>query len=141
MAAASPKGMVRRSMRQGLSDPETFEEFVAEKVEADTANFVLSDFSIAAKMKLKKKTTPAKALLEMTSLSAMSEVYRDTFNIYNRCLSRALDGLAKNSKEYRQLKAAAEALNLDIAAKQNESELVKVLARLRALELIQKLPH
>jgi hypothetical protein len=128
-----------RHVQRLPSDTAGFEEYVTEKVEADTGNFSLKDFSIDKKMKLKKKSIPSKALQEMASLNAMSDLYKNVFKVYLRCLTHAIDGLAKKSTEYRQLKSVAEALNIDVS-KPGDKELAEILARLRALELVEKPP-
>lgn len=142
LVAASPKGMARprgRHVQRLPSDAADFEVFVAESVEAEANQFTLKDFFIKSKMKLKKKSTPSNALKEMASMSVMSELFKNVFNVYHRCLTKAVDGLAKTSREYRQLKSMAEALNLDMT-RADDKGLVEVLARLRSLELVEKPP-
>ena len=71
----------------------------------------------------------------------MSSVFNDTFLIYSRNLRQAIDGLPKTSKEFRKLKAVAEALNLDVSEKLDDKALVEILARLRTLVLVDLPPY
>ena len=138
LAMASPKKRARGT--QGMPvDPEAYANLLADRVEADTAHFSLSTFEVGSKMKYRKKMTPAKALDGMVGLKSMSEEYLHIYHIYRNKLTSALSEASKRGKDYRQLRSVSEALNLDLS-KASDGEIVSVLARLRALELVESPP-
>ena len=109
-----------------------------ERVEADTANLTGSSFKIDRSKRFKKKTSVGDALASLSSLNAMSDNYQDVYSIYLRRLKRLIAGAAKNSSDWKGLKATAAALNIDLGGRFAEADFIKLLARLRALDLIEQ---
>ena len=63
-------------------------------------------------MRLKKKTTPAKALQDMPGIRTMSTEFHQVYKVYYKALDKEVDGLPKTSRGYKKLKNTAEAQKL-----------------------------
>ena len=82
-----------------------------------------------------QKVTAAKALLTLSPLEAMSDLYPTVFKIYMRKLERLTPKLGGRSKENSSLNKLLDALNVSADDAENVSTL---LARLRTLDIARK---
>jgi hypothetical protein len=138
MAEGSPATMKNDSRRESPPDPDSreFENWITQKVEVDVANFKLEDFTIEASRKFSRKQAPEKALKSMPSMTLMRSVYKNVYAIYHRKLSTAISHLGERANgASRSLEALCKSLNIEWT--KDDEFLPKILARLRATDMIE----
>ena len=133
MAAGSPAPPANK---------DAFADWVGERIRVDTANLSASTFKVDKVRKLPRKTTPAQALRDIPKQEDKSDTYKFVFEFYRRKLQQLVDGLRKNSKGWTDLKGVASSLNIDVSkASFDENKVVELLARLRALDMVERPKH
>ena len=120
------------------SNSAQFHDWVHERVQVDIANFNLASWEVSKDRRYQKKVKPVDALGGMCSLTLMNDVYQSTVQIYVRKLEKAIKGLHANSKEAKALTALCISLNIDGGVK--DGNIIPLLARLRALDMVQAPP-
>ena len=80
-----------------------------------------------------RKTPAAKALLALSPLEAMSDLYQTVFRIYLRKLERIMPKLGAKTKENTCLNKLLDALNVS-----PDEKVPILLARLRALDIVRR---
>ncbi len=111
-----------------------------QRIRVDTANLTAKAFEVDKKRKFATKVNPAAALADLPALGAMSPEYLDVFNFYVRKLNGLVANTRRNSREWTALKATAAALNIKVDAKMGDAQIVELLARLRALDMVERPP-
>ena len=122
------------SQKQEDTSPD-FNDWVKRRVDTDTANLTLANFELDTRGHRisGRKTSAAKALLALSPLEAMSDLYQTVCRIYLRKLERIMPKLGAKSKENTCLHKLLEALNVSPAEK-----VAVLLARLRTLDIVRK---
>ena len=85
-----------------------------------------------------KRTKPSEALARMPSISVMGEAYQCVYQLYSRKLTRLVGSIRGTSKEGKALNALCDTLNIERNLK--DSDLPKLFARLRALDMTKTPP-
>ena len=131
-ALASPK---KASYRSGDDAA-----WILERVKVDTASLTADSFEVDAERKFpgRSKIAPAQALRQLGGLSACSSDYVDVFKTYQRKLNQLASGLRSNSSTWKKLKATASALNISTDGAFRNDDLIDILARLRALDMVER---
>lgn len=148
-AAASPKGLdglsrmarTPQTKNRGREPPahEDFAEAVRRRVEADVADMDLSTVQITKANRFPSKLKPSKALAQLPSMEAMSNVYRATYEIYYKRFTKLLANINTKTKAGKNLSNLCQSLNIDNSKKDNEA-LPSLLARLRASDMMKGPP-
>ena len=112
-----------------------FHDWVKRRVDTDTADLSMTNFELDTKVHrfAGRKTSAAKALMTLTPLDAMSELYKTVFRIYLRKLERVVPKLGARSKENTCLGKLLDALNVS-----PDEHVATLLARLRTLDIIRR---
>lgn len=141
LAMASPKS-ASLCVANPPQSRESFAKWVTERVQVDSANLTCESLEVSGKRKFDKKLTPAKALQSLPPLQAMSDIYQDVYQVYARRLGRAIEsisGAKRNSKAWQSLKRTSTALNIELpTGKFDETALAQLLARMRALDMVER---
>ena len=119
------------SNREKTTAPDNFES-VRRRVEVDIAELDLTRIQITKTNRFPSKMKPTKALAQLPSIEAMSDVYKTTYEIYlKRFNNKLLQNINPKSKPGKRLNALCQTLNIDKRSKENQ-DLPNLLARLRA---------
>ena len=112
-----------------------FHDWVKRRVDTDTASLTMANFELDAKVHriAGRKTPAAKALLALSPLEAMSDLYQTVFRIYLRKLERIMPKLGAKTKENTCLNKLLDALNVS-----PDEKVPILLARLRALDIVRR---
>ena len=110
--------------------------FLQKAVESDTANMSWKTIEINKGRCLPKKTSPEQALKALPGTRALSEEYQVVYQIYLRKFSKLLEKVTPRSAEGKALTALCNKLNIDIS--KGNSMLDELLARLRALDMVER---
>ena len=120
-------------------DQEDFAEAVRRRVEADVADMDLNTVQITKTNRFPSKLKPNKALAQLPSMEAMSDVYRKTYEVYYKRFSKLLANINLKTKPGKCLNSLCQSLNIDNSAKDSEA-LSRLLARLRASDMMRAPP-
>ena len=124
------------------NSPDGFATWVSERVKVDVANMTFQSFEVDKKRKLAKKMIPAKALETMPRENLMGDTYKNVYAIYLRKLNQALtENGGKRNAAFNAFKNTANALNIDVSGNVDAAALVKLMARLRALDMTEVAPN
>lgn len=82
---------------------------------------------------------PTKALAQLPSIEAMSDVYKTTYEIYLKRFNKLLQNVNPKSKPGKSLNTLCQTLNIDNRSKENQ-DLPSLLARLRASDMMKGPP-
>ena len=74
----------------------------------------------------------------MSDTVLMCSEYDPVFKVYMRKFDKLLDGLKLQHKAAKPLKDLCAALNIDVGGRVDSHTLAKPLARLRALDMVQR---
>ena len=74
----------------------------------------------------------------MPDTALMCPEYEPVFKLYKKKFEALLDGLKLSTRAAKPLKELCEALNIDVGGRGDTSSLALLLARLRALDMVQR---
>ena len=127
------------SSREKKTAPDNFAESVRRRVEVDIAELDLTRIQITKTNRFPSKMKPTKALAQLPSIEAMSDVYKTTYEIYLKRFNKLLQNVNPKSKPGKSLNTLCQTLNIDNRSKENQ-DLPSLLARLRASDMMKGPP-
>lgn len=112
-----------------------FADWVKRRVDTDTANFTIHSFELDCENHrfTGRKLSASKALMRLSSLEAMSDLYQTVFQIYLRKLEKIIPKLGARSKENTALNKILDALNVS-----PDEKVAVLLARLRTCDIVRR---
>ena len=141
LAAQSPRKQASRKAGDGgapEAEGSDFDKWLCDRVEVDTERLTTDNLEISRSHRFSKRTKPSEALARMPHISVMGEAYQCVYQLYSRKLTRLVGSIRGTSKEGKALNALCDTLNIERNLK--DSDLPKLFARLRALDMTKTPP-
>ena len=137
--AHPPKARLTTPCKQ-RPDPASsdFGEWVQQPVDVDVTALRLDNIEVSQARRFRNKIRPSEALAEMPDTAMMCPEYDPAFKVYMKKYEKLLDGLKLQYKTTKPLKDLCAALNIDGGGKVDSRTLAKLLARLCALDMVQR---
>jgi hypothetical protein len=98
----------------------------------------LENIEVTPSRRFRNKIRPSEALAEMPDTAMMCSEYDPVFKAYIKKYEKLLGGVKLQHKTAKHLKDLCTALNIDVGGKLEARTLAKLLARLRALVMVQR---
>ena len=114
---------------------EEFATWVTTRIQADVEGLSLDSLEVKTTNRFPCKLKPSAALKNLPPLDVMNPIYQHTFQFYLRKFKSLLADVSLGSPPAKSLKKLCDALNLDVRGK--DAQLPEVLARLRAIDMVQ----